>query len=340
MGDTIWLWLKEKFTRFMQLIGAGLKRLRLSIATYLKNLSASTWRKIAAAIPLAFLLYIFIGMAVVHRIDTSDIAFDTTNNGGAAVIAVTATLVEREAVLHRWTPNDPFIMPGWWLDNTPNFQSGILHALSRISIELRDQIGRSRGSSATDDDLNAAAGNLAKEPDRWVVNFSTSLLPTTASETYYAEAVKQLRHYNERLAAGDAIFDQRADNLLATLDRIALDLGDTSASIDEHVMNNAGGFLPDTLADNIFYHTKGQAYAYKEVLVALKQDFAEIIATRDIANIYQELLLSLSAVVSLDPFIVTNGAKDGILPNHLATQGFYLLRARTQLREVTNILLK
>jgi len=28
------------------------------------------------------------------------------------------------------------------------------------------------------------------------------------------------------------------------------------------------------------------------------------------------------------------------IPNHLAVQGFYLLRARTQLREVTNILLK
>ncbi len=27
-------------------------------------------------------------------------------------------------------------------------------------------------------------------------------------------------------------------------------------------------------------------------------------------------------------------------PNHLTAQGFYLLRARTQLRELTNILLK
>ena len=32
---------------------------------------------------------------------------------------------------------------------------------------------------------------------------------------------------------------------------------------------------------------------------------------------------------------------DGFLiPNHLAAQGFYLLRARTQLREITSILLK
>jgi hypothetical protein len=39
--------------------------------------------------------------------------------------------------------------------------------------------------------------------------------------------------------------------------------------------------------------------------------------------------------------IVWNGYPDGLLiPNHLAAQGFYLLRARTQLRELTSILLK
>jgi len=29
-----------------------------------------------------------------------------------------------------------------------------------------------------------------------------------------------------------------------------------------------------------------------------------------------------------------------LVPNHLAAQGFYLLRARTQLREITAILLR
>eukprot|EP01034_Spumella_vulgaris_P004887 gene4887-6236_t len=43
----------------------------------------------------------------------------------------------------------------------------------------------------------------------------------------------------------------------------------------------------------------------------------------------------------LDPWVVWNGYPDALLfPNHLLAQGFYLLRARTQLREITNILLK
>ena len=39
--------------------------------------------------------------------------------------------------------------------------------------------------------------------------------------------------------------------------------------------------------------------------------------------------------------VVVNGATDGaVMPSHLASLGFYLLRARTQLREIVNILQK
>ena len=44
---------------------------------------------------------------------------------------------------------------------------------------------------------------------------------------------------------------------------------------------------------------------------------------------------------SLQPWWIVNGRPDSQLwPSHLAAQGFFLLRARTQLREVANILLK
>ena len=53
------------------------------------------------------------------------------------------------------------------------------------------------------------------------------------------------------------------------------------------------------------------------------------------------LKLSFRIASQLDPWIVWDGYLDGLLiPNHLAAQGFYLLRARTQLREISNILQK
>jgi len=340
MGNEIWIWVKEKFSALGRWVAMWLKRGWLALAAFIKSLSASAWRRIAVAVPLIFIFYILIGVGFTHRIDDSSLDLSSKPTGGANIIAVMAALVEREAVDHRWTPNDPFFMPGWWIDNTPSYQTGIMNALSRVSLEMRDQLGRSRGSSAVDSDLEGAAGNLAKEPDRWIINFSTSFLPTTASEKYYAEAAQQLKQYNQRLSAGEAVFERRTDNLLATLDRIALDLGASSAVSDSYIAENAGGFLPDRGADDIFFRTKGQSYAYMEVLKALRLDFAELIEAREITTMFDELIRSMEAVVALDPFVVANGSRDGILANHLATQGFHLLRARTQLREVTNILLK
>jgi hypothetical protein len=50
---------------------------------------------------------------------------------------------------------------------------------------------------------------------------------------------------------------------------------------------------------------------------------------------------SFREAAALQPWVVVNGAPDSqFMPSHLASQGFYLLRARTQVREVSNILLK
>ena len=70
-----------------------------------------------------------------------------------------------------------------------------------------------------------------------------------------------LRDYNERLAAGNAVFETRADNLLATLDRIAADIGSSSAALDQQLAEHSG-FGLDFEADNVFYANKGRLYAY------------------------------------------------------------------------------
>jgi hypothetical protein len=53
------------------------------------------------------------------------------------------------------------------------------------------------------------------------------------------------------------------------------------------------------------------------------------------------MLDSFHEAATLRPWVVVNGRPDSIFrPSHLAVEGFYLLRARTQMREVTNILQK
>jgi len=165
-------------------------------------------------------------------------------------------------------------------------------------------------------------------------------MPRASSEAQYREARKALLSYNRRLAAGDAVFERRGDNLMATLDRIALDIGSSSAALDRAVVESSGGFI-DFSADDQFYNVKGQLYAYYLLLKALGHDFDKLITERELNGAWEQMLDSLHKAAMLSPMVVVNGSPDGqLLPTHLAAQGFYLLRARTQLREITNILLK
>jgi hypothetical protein len=299
-------------------------------------------RTLAALAVAVAVLYYPVGMVLTHRIndDTSFApAAEHTPEGGSRATAMVAALVEREVDDAGWVPNNPFFFASAALDNMPNFQEGLRAAVFRYAIELTDQIGRTRGSSQADEDLEIAAGELKFPGDVWVWNPTISWLPQSTSEERYRRAIRHLRRYNEKLARGEAVFDRRADNLLATLDRFAADLGSASAEIDEHVRAYTGPI--DTTADNLFYNVKGRLYGYYMILKELEVDFAEVIAERQLGAAWAKMLDSMRSAAELQPWVVINGAPDGqLLPSHLVAQGFYLLRGRTQLREITNILLK
>jgi len=234
----------------------------------------------------------------------------------------------------------PFFMPAGVLDNMPNFQRGIMAALGRFSTELMDQLGRTRGSSQTDRDLEQARGFLNEQPNVWIWQPSVSLWPSATSAQKYRAGRDKLMAYNKRLAAGQAVFERRADNLQALLDRIANDHGSDSAVIDQHIIEKSGDLF-DSRCDDIFYFNKGRLYANFLLMRALGSDFESIIRERGLTSAWNGTVETFRIASQLDPWIVWNGWPDALLiPNHLAAQGFYLLRARTQLREITAILLK
>ena len=145
--------------------------------------------------------------------------------------------------------------------------------------------------------------------------------------------------YNARVAKGEAVFERRADNLLATLDRIAKGMGSSSDALAKRMAQKPR--IIDAKADNLFYGVKGQMYGYYLILRELEKDFDGVVQEKKLGPLYQEMLSSLAAGAALKPFAVMPAKPDGLIfPNHLSAQGFYLLRARTQLRELTDSLLK
>jgi len=294
-----------------------------------------------AAILVILLLYYPVGALLINRID------DDPNFGPGDVppeasraVAVSAALIDREVRQHAWPANDPWFLPGAFLDNMPNYQQGIIAALSRFAVEMTDQIGRSRGSSRADPDLEKAGGLLKYPGDVWLWDPSVSWLPTASSVNQYISARDALIAYNKRLVAGNAVFEKRADNLLGVLNRIAADLGSSSAVLEQRI-ETSSGVLIDTQADDIFYNTKGRLYAYALVLRELGKDFDQVLKEKDAEAVWNQMLESLFRAAGMRPWVVVNGSPDGqFLPNHLAGEGFLLLRARTQLREITDVLVK
>jgi hypothetical protein len=284
-------------------------------------------------------LYYGLGSLLYYRIgDDADFVAPAPIEGGSHAVDIAAALIERETVLHAWQPNDPWFMPNGILIHPAAYQTGMQRALARFSIELVDQLGRTRGSSRADSDLERAAGLLQFPADVWFFDFSKSLLPTITSDRQYRAARQVLLTYNRRLAAKDAIFDRRTDALAAAIDRIVIDLGAQSALVDQH-LRESSGWVINLDADRLFYSIKGRLYAYNLLLRELGRDLEGILDRNNLQAILAQVNDTLREAGELRPYFVLDGSPNGrLLANHLAIQGFYLKRALVQLKEFAQVL--
>ena len=78
------------------------------------------WPWIAAAGLAVLLLALPVGMLMVHKIDNDPrfaLVDGSVPNGGSRAVAMAAALIHREVDVHSWVANDPWFMPGAWLDS-------------------------------------------------------------------------------------------------------------------------------------------------------------------------------------------------------------------------------
>jgi hypothetical protein len=243
-----------------------------------------------------------------------------------------------------------------FFDNKASFQLGILTVLRRFSLDLADTIGRVRGTSGADPDLQGAASRLRINERAWVLNnpFDPQLQTLQASApASYRGAIDLYESFNERLSNCEALFDARADNLLRLLDRVAADLGDMNdrlqtrsrAEVWSHEElafvpgegNDRGWF--DMRADNVVMEARGQMYALHGLLQAVRVDFATAVQNAQLAQIWDRLEAHVAEGARFQPLIVSNGSTDGLMaPDHLSAMGEKVLRARANMVELRDVL--
>ena len=224
-----------------------------------------------------------------------------------------------------------------FLDNKAAFQRGVNQAIRRTSIELVDSLGRVRGTSGVDQSLQDARGALAFDEETWYFGISP-FGPKTPSPSFYRTAARNLQTFNERLQKCETVFNARADNLAQFVDRISADIGLTSDQIRDRSQNYNSGWF-DTRADDRFWFAYGQLYGYYGILTAAHHDFDQVIQSRGLTPLWNNLEGQIKSALAIRPFIISNGREDGwIMPTHLTTMGFYVLRVRSNLVEVRSVL--
>jgi hypothetical protein len=264
----------------------------------------------------------------------------------SGIVEATADLIDFNVNQNAWVSSNILYKVGlsgldWdrtpFLDNKAAFQRGVNQAIRRTTVELVDALGRVRGTSQIDSNLQDARGNMQFDEYTWYFGLSP-FGPKTPSPSYYRAAMGDLRSFNDRMQSCAVQFDARGDNLLQFIERIASDLGSTSAILRERSENHNGGWF-DTRADDRFWFAYGQLYGYYGILTAAHHDFAAVVQNRGLTSLWQELEQQIRASLRIQPAIISNGREDGwIMPTHLATMGFYVLRVRSNLVEIRAVL--
>jgi hypothetical protein len=242
---------------------------------------------------------------------------------------ISSMLVSKAGLFGIEWRNTPFF------DNKAAFQLGINQVIRRTTTELVDTLGRVRGTSQIDQNLQDARTAMAWSETAWYIGWRG---PTRPSPSVFREGIEKLRAFNTSLERCQATFDARADNLMQFLDRMAGDIGSTSDILRQRIeMSDAGWF--DLRADDRFWFAYGQLYAYYGTLVASRSDFASVIAERNLTALWTRMEENLRSSLNVQPWIISNGNESSaIFPSHLATMGFNLLQVRSNLVEIRSVL--
>lgn len=265
----------------------------------------------------------------------------------SAMVDVVALLIDDNVNQAPWVPSNPLHKAGlffaidWnetpFFDNRAAFQLGTNQVIRRTAVELVDRLGRVRGTSSINQNLQDAREAANYRETAWIITFSPPFLqPSTQARL--RDARRSLLAFNEELRRCAADFDARADNLLQFLDRVTSDIGSTSEILQRRRSEAANLIGFDRRADDRFWFTYGQLYAYHGILVAAGSDFRDVVKQRNLEALWKRTEQQLVDALKVQPPMVANGSASSLIKSHLESIGFDLLRVRSNLVEMREVL--
>ena len=329
------------------------------------NFSAKT---IGAAVASVFLLFYFVGVYWSLDVDAFDVHQEVTaaatDDNVTPVIGytTTTTLIKvATSILDKpggYLSNDA-LPPGVFLDNMPSWEFGVLEMVRDMALVLRKDFSRSQSQSLENVHIKQAQPKFNIDNKSWA-------MPSAESE--YRKAIDSLYKYRNALVGISKIKDDhaqfyaRADNLTSYLDEIQKRLGSysqkLSASVGKDKINTdlagesearqstyegAHSQLRTSWfqLDNVFYESRGAAWALLHFLKAIEIDFDSVLKNKNATISLQQIIRELEASQqTLWSPIVLNGDGFGVLANHSLVMANYISRANAALIDLNELLRK
>ncbi len=267
-----------------------------------------------------------------------------------------AVIVAMETLLTKpggYLSND-VLPPSIFLDNIPNWEFGVLVQVRDLTRSMRNDYSRSQSQSTEDVDLIIAEPQFNFDSKSWI-------LPAT--ETEYQEGIDALYGYLDRLqdpANPEAQFYARADNLKDWLNQVEKRLGSLSqrlsASVGQTRLNTdlAGDAeavqstqaakqldvkTPWLEIDDVFYETRGAAWALIHFLKAAELDFEPVLTKKNALISLRQIIRELEASQeTLWSPMVMNGSGFGLFANHSLVMASYISRANAAVIDLRSLL--
>ena len=269
----------------------------------------------------------------------------------------TSTLIESvEVMLNKrggYMSND--IMPPWvFLDNVPNWEFGVLTQVRDLARAMRNDFSRSQTQSTEDVDLAEADPLFHYDNGRWIP-------PDT--EGRYRKGIDALERYLTRLSSPsepEAQFYARADNLVDWLAIVEKRLGSLSqrlsASVGQARLNTDLSGDPEarqstespeilliktpwTQIDDVFYESRGTAWALVHYLHAMEMDFEEVLRKKNALVSFRQIIRELESTQEpLHSPMILNGSQFGLFANHSLVMANYIARANAAIIDLRKLL--
>ncbi len=279
-----------------------------------------SWKSIAIILPLILFAYYSIGGYVTNSINKDTSVQINLPSEGLAVIKAGADLIKNEVDDNMWTPNLPFIFPGYVLDNMPAYQTGVLEAVKYSVKAFNDTYDST--------ELSNAYELLKYPPNVWILSKEKDLSLAPSSGAQYRKARKELLKFNEsyEFAAADDIKLQTT--LLKTIEK---HLKKVSKNLANQVLEFSSDWV-DFNADSTFYNAQGGIYGDYILLKSMMADFKSNIVNEKQYDKYTSVLKTLEDALALNPLIIRNGEEESVMSaNHLITLNYYVTKSLYQL---------